>query len=124
MTSPLPSRLTLLARPALLLALVSTGCGYNQSKYNTEMIDLTCARYDECDMLDFFGGTLETCQNYQQSFYQGAEDSGRDPCPNYDAKAAKDCVAAWEALTCAELTDGQLPAVCDSVCTAGSSAGQ
>lgn len=108
--------------PAPLLlatALLAVGCGYNQDRYAEDMIELTCAKFAECDMLDFFGGSEAECQNYQQSFYQGAEDS-EETCPNYDSKSARDCADAWEEITCTELENGQTPAVCDGVCSAGS----
>jgi hypothetical protein len=109
-------------RPLLLAACtLLAACGYSQDRYADDMIELTCAKFAECDMLDFFGGTEEACQNYQQSFYQGVEDDS-ETCPNYDSKAARDCADAWEDITCAELEDGQTPAICSSVCTAGSGA--
>lgn len=115
---------TTLAKTALpvLAGLLLGGCSLSYENYADDMTEVTCAKFAECDMLDFFGGTEEACQNYQKSFLEGAE-GDEEVCPNYDSKSAKDCVEGWEELTCAELEDGQTPAVCDSVCSAGSDAG-
>lgn len=106
-------------RLSLLLPLFTVACGYSQSRYADDMIEITCAKLAECDMLDFFGGTEEACQNYQRTVYEGAE-GDEDTCPNYDSKSARECAQGWEDLTCAEMQAGQLPAACDKVCTAGS----
>lgn len=107
--------------PLPLALILLSACGYSQGKYAEDMIELTCERLAECDMLDFFGGTEESCQSYQESVYEGAE-GDEDTCPNYDPKAARDCADGWEDLTCSELQSGQLPAACDTVCSAGSGA--
>ncbi|NOY24300.1 MAG: hypothetical protein GXP62_00345 [Oligoflexia bacterium] len=105
----------------MFVALNSAGCAMSYENYANDVGAASCTKFSECDMLDFFGGTEDSCLNYQQAYLQGAE-GDTNVCPNYDSKSAKDCVTGWEDLTCSQLQDGQTPAVCDSVCSAGSTA--
>lgn len=109
--------LPVLVLPVLAL---SVGCGYPFDTFNEELAVAACSKYDECNKLDYWGGTYDECLSRYSVLTSTVEDETGEECPNYDNGAAKDCVADWETLTCAQLEDGQTPAACDSVCTAGS----
>ncbi|MCB9777954.1 MAG: hypothetical protein H6742_05275 [Alphaproteobacteria bacterium] len=104
---------------SLILLPVLWGCGYSYDKFSTEGPDAICAKYEECGLLDFWGGTVESCMNYQEAALGGVEADGSE-CPNYDKDAAQECVEDWELLTCEQLNDGQTPTSCEKVCSAGS----
>lgn len=105
------------------LGLLAIGCAYQFTDFAGDLADAQCSKLDECEMLDFYGGTYETCVDSIRALTGGVEeDDAEESCPNYDKDAAKDCVADWESLTCAQLEDGQTPEACDQVCSAGSDA--
>ncbi len=106
----------------LVLALLMVGCGYDYEKFATDYSDVACLKLDECNMLDFYGGTYDTCVDRWTALTGGVEDDAGDSCPNYDSSAARDCVDEWETVTCAQIEDGQTPAACDTVCSAGTQA--
>lgn len=107
----------------LSLSLLLVGCGYKYEDFATEYADAACSKFDECNQLDFYGGTYDTCVDYYTALTGGVEDTTGESCPNYDPSAAADCVDDWTTITCAQLEDGQTPSACDLVCTAGTTAG-
>lgn len=107
---------------ASLFVLLAVGCGYSFDSYVDDFAVVACAKYDECNKLDYWGGTIEECESRLSVLSSTVEDETGETCPNYDGPAAKECVDDWEVLTCAQLEEGLTPAACDNVCTAGSGA--
>jgi hypothetical protein len=94
---------------ALVLGLVA--CSYSEEKYEADLYDAMCAKFDECGVIDLFGGSVDACNSQLTS---SAEDD-TSTCENYDSEAAKSCVAAVKALTCDSSLD-DVP-YCSSVCS-------
>ncbi len=98
---------------SLTFALGLVACGYSEEKYQTDAIDAACNKFDECGLIDFFGGSVDTC--ITESTADAEADTST--CEDYDGKAAKECVASLRAVTCDELAAGATLAGCDSVCS-------
>lgn len=100
-------------RLPFLLALGLVACGYSQDKFEDEFADAVCNKYDECGWLETLGMTLDECLNPDVSDTAGGEEV---ECVNYDSAAAKECVTAWEELTCEQLDAFEFPTICNDVC--------
>jgi hypothetical protein len=100
---------------SLAFMVVLAGCGYSEDKYRTESIDAACNKFDECGMIDFFGGSVDACITQSTD----AADTDTTECVDYDSAAAKDCVDALTAISCDDLTSGNTASmdVCNSVCS-------
>lgn len=72
-----------------------------------------CALYDECGLLDHFGGTREGCE---AQLFGALLDHVTDPACAFDAAAADDCLAAYEAATCSSDGAPDADARCSAVC--------
>ncbi len=95
------------------------GCGYDLDAYLADLETVPCSRYDECGMLDFFGGTAESCEQYQAAFWASVQGATEDWCSEYDKATAKECVGDWETISCDDLASGNTPGSCDFVCEDG-----
>jgi hypothetical protein len=96
---------------AFALSLVA--CGYSEDQYQTDATAAACAKFEECGLLDFFGGTVDACITQSND----AAETDTTVCENYDSKAAKECVASLKAVTCDDLAAGATLAGCDTVCS-------
>jgi hypothetical protein len=102
---------------AFMIALTGllTGC-YTAEKFHADFNEISCLKYEECQMLDFFGGTVESCTNYFQSFTDAAAADDPDWCAEFEREEGKQCITGWENITCDELEQGETPASCEGVC--------
>lgn len=105
-------RITMIALSGLL-----AGC-YSAEKFHSDFNEVSCLKYEECQMLDFFGGTVEACTNYFQSFTDAAAADDPEWCAAFDREEGKQCITGWENITCDELEEGETPASCENVCPA------
>lgn len=99
---------------ALLIPLAA--CSLSQEKFAARSAEGSCELYQECGLLDSFGGSLEACTFAIQDI-QDAELA--DPVCAYDAKAARKCLKEIKDLTCDDFeggSDGSSTPNCDAVC--------
>ncbi len=93
-------------------AFLVSGC-YTQEKYNEDLAQANCDWYDRCELLTTLGfESVDDCL----SEYAAWSDEDAEACEDYDANAAKDCVAGLEALGCGEDRAENYPAACADVC--------
>lgn len=98
--------------PALLLALA---CGYPADRFAEDMAEATCTLYQDCGYLEVFGfESYDACL----ATVQGNYDPAAIECPDYDRKAALECVDGVQAMTCADLSGGVWPQACGDRCGA------
>lgn len=96
---------------ALAIALLP-GCGPGPARFDAQFSEAYCALVFSCedqDALATFGWADES---------ECADELARaDTAPpdDYDADAAKECLDALRALTCADLASSPLPEVCSEV---------
>ncbi len=92
------------------------GCGVSEDKYPERFGEAACTAYEECGVVDAFGGTVEECMEWVVPVT--AEWIGSDAC-EYDPKAARQCLKYNEDIDCEAAygdatSDEEDP--CDSVC--------
>jgi hypothetical protein len=97
---------------SLLLIFVSSlvgGCGMPEATFTAEFERTFCEYAVEC--VESFE-TVDTCLEERNS------DPQETVCPNYDGRAAADCIAAVEESVsdCDRQVFEQLPDVCNEVC--------
>ncbi|MCB9777956.1 MAG: hypothetical protein H6742_05285 [Alphaproteobacteria bacterium] len=96
-------------------AILLTGCGLSEEKYAQKSAEEACSLYEECDLLDFFGGDYETCVTTLEEATLAYVTS--DAC-DYDGGAAKSCLNELKDLSCEAdtSTDTSSSSACDDVC--------
>ena len=98
----------------LLSSLIATGCGggVSEDKFGEEAAKSICAKMFECNeaMISKVYEDEAACQDALSGDYEpGAK---TDDC-DYDAKAADDCLDAFDAMSCDDVKAGTVPSECD-----------
>ena len=96
--------------------LFAVGCGVNPSNYATEIAEIECNLYQECDLLVAYGGTLESCLIAVETLEQARANS--ETC-EYNGSEANSCLQEREATTCEDLSSSALNGTassCDEIC--------
>lgn len=105
----------------LVGAILLTGCGLSEEKYAEKAAAEACGLYEECDLLEYFGGTYDACVTQMEAAvlaYVTSEDC------DYDGGAAKSCLNEWKDATCeGSTTTGETDSACDDVCGSGGTTG-
>ena len=95
------------------------GCGMSEEDFSAEFTDVSCAKMVECfdaAALEFLGFTTEEeCVDLYTS--DGTDTGTSDDSCDFDSAKAQDCLDAYEAVTCEELTGGTADlSACDDLC--------
>ncbi len=93
----------------------SGGCfGYCYSSFNEDLLSTACAKWDECGFFPHDGFTYDDCIAAGE-----VEDTDGDDweCEDYDKRAAKDCIEAWEHASCEEVMAGNVSERCEDMCS-------
>ena len=100
------------------LLLLQTACGIPRDEYGGLLWDIACERVFSCydaELLETLGGVygedMEACQALDDD-----QEFGLVEGCTYDARVARDCLDALEAMDCEEYTNGGYPTLCDGVC--------
>ena len=107
-------------RTILVLSLIGlTGCGVSQSKFAAKAAKAACSWAEECDMLDFYGGDVDSCTTTMEEYYSTVV--SEENCPEYDKKAAKSCLKEMKSAECeASSDDDGGESDCASICSGSS----
>ena len=97
---------------------LSTGCGVSQSKFGAKYAAAVCGWAEECEMLDYMGGDVDTCTESYTEIYDALVSS--DVCPDYNGKEAKACIKEIKDAEC-EGTTTDSDSACTRICGDGSS---
>lgn len=100
-------------------ALLVAGCGYPEDKFTEDFQQAFCQKYIDCEYGALVG--WETVDDCLAAMDSGSDTGGEDTC-DYDSKAAKECVADVEAMSCDDMVSG-LPSSCSSVCGSSDDSG-
>lgn len=98
------------------LPLLLCACQARSGNFPQALAEAECDLYARCDVLDAFGGTLETCVDAVAVLEASRVES--ESC-NYDRAEARDCLSEWEDASCARLS-AEVASACDLVCAGGS----
>ncbi len=103
--------------PLLWTALLAGGC-YSPDQYAAEVATLECDLYQECALLDAFGGTHDSCLVAVEALELGRVTS--DAC-DYSRSEARRCLSELAEATCDDLSDAALEdeSACEVVCSGG-----
>jgi len=86
--------------------------GYSKSIFAAYIAMDACDLYQECDLLQGYGGNVEDCRVAVESGYNALLNA--TSC-NYDEDVALECLTLVQDMTCDDLQDGSENA-CDLVC--------
>ena len=101
----------------LALGVLTSACGYKQEDFASDYANYTCVLYDQCEILETYGG-YEDFQSCQVDL-KAQVDPAKGACPDYDKKFGLDCVNAINATTCQQFVDGYWPPACANACPGG-----
>lgn len=90
--------LTLAAAPLAALLLL-TGCAMDEESFATKYAEEYCAYLEECDYIEFMGGSYDACVEIQETAELTLVTN--DAC-EYDPGAASDCIQELKDQTCPE----------------------
>ena len=92
----------------------------NETDYARTAAAQACSLYEECELLEYFGGTYDACLTQMEAavlaYVQSAE------C-DYDGQTAAACLEEWKDATCEGSTTGGTDSACDDVCGTGGTTG-
>jgi hypothetical protein len=92
-----------------MVILFLAGC-MDQAAFERRYAESSCELFADCEVMDLQGfATHQECEADATII--------ADPCTDYDAKAARACVAAIDAMECSALLLNSQPDVCGRVCT-------
>ena len=97
----------------LVAAVALAGC-YKYDTFEQELRQAQCNKMSACGVLDTLLWTMDDCLDYEDT------DTGSGAlttCEDFDASSAKDCLEAYETISCEQYDEGSGLSACFDVCS-------
>lgn len=79
--------------------------------FGERVANAQCSIYENCDLLEYFGGTFDSCLD----FFQPGWSRCAVEC-DFERALASECLGEWTAATCDSIQETAIDSACDELC--------